>query len=87
MRSQEVSRTAEFMAVFRASEHARAPDSRAWNCVRAVNAALAYAVLRNARCTASEISVILPATFSRLPKLRDRRSIGAADPITGRLQH
>ena len=30
MRNQEVSRTAEFMAVFRASEHARAPNSRAF---------------------------------------------------------
>ena len=30
MRSQEVSRTAEFMAVFRASEHARAPNARAF---------------------------------------------------------
>ena len=30
MRSQEVSRTAEFMAVFRASEHAKAPNARAF---------------------------------------------------------
>ena len=30
MRSQEVSRTAEFMAVFRASEYARAPNARAF---------------------------------------------------------
>jgi methyltransferase (TIGR00027 family) len=30
MRSREVSRTAEFMAVFRASEHAKAPDLRAF---------------------------------------------------------
>jgi methyltransferase (TIGR00027 family) len=30
MRRQEVSRTAEFMAVFRASEHAKAPNSRAF---------------------------------------------------------
>ena len=30
MRSQEASRTAEFMAVFRASEHAKAPTSRAF---------------------------------------------------------
>jgi methyltransferase (TIGR00027 family) len=30
MRSQEVSRTAEFMAVFRAYEHAKAPTSRAF---------------------------------------------------------
>jgi uncharacterized protein DUF992 len=63
------------------------PDSRAWNCVRAVNAAVNRMQARNARCTASETSVILPATFSRLPKSRDRRSIAAADPIMGRLQH
>jgi O-methyltransferase involved in polyketide biosynthesis len=30
MRNREASRTAEFMAVFRASEHAKAADSRAF---------------------------------------------------------
>ena len=30
MRNHEASRTAEFMAVFRASEHAKAPTSRAF---------------------------------------------------------
>ncbi len=70
MRSQEVSRTAEFMAVFRASEHARAPN------VRAFADPLAAALLPGELRLAARLFRLRPAA-ALLNNYIDRRWPGA----------
>jgi len=70
MRGQEVSRTAEFMAVFRASEHAKAPTSRAFADP------LAAALLRGELRLAARLFGLRPAA-ALLNAYIDRRWPGA----------
>src|ERR1700754_605679 len=70
MRHREVSRTAEFMAVFRASEHARAPNSRAFADP------LAAALLPSELRLAAKLFALRP-TAALLNNYIDRRWPGA----------
>ena len=70
MHGQEVSRTAEFMAVFRASEHAKAPTSRAFADP------LAAALLRGELRLAARLFGLRPAA-ALLNAYIDRRWPGA----------
>ena len=67
------------------SASALLPAWKAWNSVRGVNASLVGCSPR-AGCAALHLESrgFSAATFSRLPKPRDRRSIASADPIMGR---